>query len=141
MCCTILLIIVLFILFLMIRRPPRATRTYTLFPYTTLFRSLRRGDLAAQILDLRIEVGETYGHLRDPDSAAGYPDGMEQRHPERLRRERDQGADRREQRQPCNAGGRAIGRRRRIRRVGRSEERRVGKECVSTCRSGGSPSH
>src|SRR3546814_10123940 len=29
--------------FLMIRRPPRSTRTYTLFPYTTLFRS----DLAA----------------------------------------------------------------------------------------------
>src|SRR3546814_20432098 len=26
--------------FLMIRRPPRSTRTYTLFPYTTLFRSL-----------------------------------------------------------------------------------------------------
>src|SRR3546814_10999223 len=24
---------------LMIRRPPRSTRTYTLFPYTTLFRS------------------------------------------------------------------------------------------------------
>src|SRR3546814_4476834 len=27
----------------MIRRPPRSTRTDTLFPYTTLFRSLRRG--------------------------------------------------------------------------------------------------
>src|SRR3546814_13546005 len=27
--------------FLMIRRPPRPTRTYTLFPYTTLFRSLQ----------------------------------------------------------------------------------------------------
>src|SRR3546814_20622854 len=27
------------ILFLMIRRPPRSTRTDTLFPYTTLFRS------------------------------------------------------------------------------------------------------
>src|SRR3546814_2166342 len=26
----------------MIRRPPRSTRTYTLFPYTTLFRSGRR---------------------------------------------------------------------------------------------------
>src|SRR3546814_4368719 len=26
--------------FLMIRRPPRSTRTDTLFPYTTLFRSL-----------------------------------------------------------------------------------------------------
>src|SRR3546814_7064756 len=37
--------------FLMIRRPPRSTRTDTLFPYTTLFRSRpaairRRGDLA-----------------------------------------------------------------------------------------------
>src|SRR3546814_18934879 len=28
-----------FFFFLMIRRPPRSTRTYTLFPYTTLFRS------------------------------------------------------------------------------------------------------
>src|SRR3546814_4580422 len=28
--------------FLMIRRPPRSTRTDTLFPYTTLFRSLYR---------------------------------------------------------------------------------------------------
>src|SRR3546814_13918266 len=28
--------------FLMIRRPPRSTRTDTLFPYTTLFRSLVR---------------------------------------------------------------------------------------------------
>src|SRR3546814_13475106 len=27
------------VLFLMIRRPPRSTRTDTLFPYTTLFRS------------------------------------------------------------------------------------------------------
>src|SRR3546814_6723544 len=31
--------IVLFFCFLMIRRPPRSTRTDTLFPYTTLFRS------------------------------------------------------------------------------------------------------
>src|SRR3546814_6108675 len=29
----------LFLFFLMIRRPPRSTRTDTLFPYTTLFRS------------------------------------------------------------------------------------------------------
>src|SRR3546814_16072281 len=29
--------------FLMIRRPPRSTRTDTLFPYTTLFRSHRTG--------------------------------------------------------------------------------------------------
>src|SRR3546814_19912305 len=31
----------------MLRRPPRSTRTDTLFPYTTLFRSaVRRGDIA-----------------------------------------------------------------------------------------------
>src|SRR3546814_20574974 len=33
------LFIFLFCFFLMIRRPPRSTRTDTLFPYTTLFRS------------------------------------------------------------------------------------------------------
>src|SRR3546814_4459992 len=31
----------------MIRRPPRSTRTDTLFPYTTLFRSHRRPDAGA----------------------------------------------------------------------------------------------
>src|SRR3546814_18833228 len=30
-----------FLFFLMIRRPPRSTRTDTLFPYTTLFRSVQ----------------------------------------------------------------------------------------------------
>src|SRR3546814_13438049 len=35
-----ILSVVFLILFLMIRRPPRSTRTDTLFPYTTLFRSL-----------------------------------------------------------------------------------------------------
>src|SRR3546814_18452291 len=44
----------LFVFFLMIRRPPRSTRTDTLFPYTTLFRSgavalvLALGPAAAQ---------------------------------------------------------------------------------------------
>src|SRR3546814_16012045 len=32
-----------FFFFLMIRRPPRSTRTDTLFPYTTLFRSREAG--------------------------------------------------------------------------------------------------
>src|SRR3546814_6866940 len=35
----------IFFFFLMIRRPPRSTRTDTLFPYTTLFRSQRNGAL------------------------------------------------------------------------------------------------
>src|SRR3546814_18134953 len=33
----------LYVFFLMIRRPPRSTRTDTLFPYTTLFRSTLGG--------------------------------------------------------------------------------------------------
>src|SRR3546814_4363145 len=52
--------------FLMIRRPPRSTRTDTLFPYTTLFRSyiglsevsadtIRRANAAYPISDLQIE--------------------------------------------------------------------------------------
>src|SRR3546814_5991030 len=35
------MLVVRFLFFLMIRRPPRSTRTDTLFPYTTLFRSPR----------------------------------------------------------------------------------------------------
>src|SRR3546814_14198530 len=38
----------------MIRRPPRSTRTDTLFPYTTLFRS---GELFLPV-ELPVEVGE-----------------------------------------------------------------------------------
>src|SRR3546814_1871864 len=39
----LILAAVFFVFFLMIRRPPRSTRTDTLFPYTTLFRSLAVG--------------------------------------------------------------------------------------------------
>src|SRR3546814_20792594 len=35
----VLLYVLVFLFFLMIRRPPRSTRTDTRFPYTTLFRS------------------------------------------------------------------------------------------------------
>src|SRR3546814_15274793 len=42
------------VFFLMIRRPPRSTRTDTLFPYTTLFRS----DFQVKIQGHRIELGE-----------------------------------------------------------------------------------
>src|SRR3546814_9725954 len=38
---TICVFCILLFFFLMIRRPPRSTRTDTLFPYTTLFRSAR----------------------------------------------------------------------------------------------------
>src|SRR3546814_11250159 len=51
------------ILFLMIRRPPRSTRTDTLFPYTTLFRSL---SLYGEWPDFRPRTG------RSAKRAAGY---------------------------------------------------------------------
>src|SRR3546814_1314551 len=47
----------------MIRRPPRSTRTDTLFPYTTLFRSKRSADIglgvaaeAPAIVDIGVPV-------------------------------------------------------------------------------------
>src|SRR3546814_20794607 len=39
MCLQLSFVLLLCFFFLMIRRPPRSTRTDTLFPYTTLFRS------------------------------------------------------------------------------------------------------
>src|SRR3546814_20617110 len=54
----------------MIRRPPRSTRTDTLFPYTTLFRSVRAGGLDHQPL---LEAGGADGRrglaLADVDAA------------------------------------------------------------------------
>src|SRR3546814_11593344 len=41
--------------FLMIRRPPRSTRTDTLFPYTTLFRSRRIARPAGLLILMRLE--------------------------------------------------------------------------------------
>src|SRR3546814_8227366 len=43
--------------FLMIRGPPSATRTNTLFPYTTLLRSRPRSTRACLCLGLGIQVG------------------------------------------------------------------------------------
>src|SRR3546814_13245953 len=40
-----------FLFFLMIRRPPRSTRTDTLFPYTTLFRSIVARDGGEEIAE------------------------------------------------------------------------------------------
>src|SRR3546814_15149119 len=49
----------LFVFCLMIRRPPRSTRTDTLFPYTTLFRSL-----TADASDARMNVFSTDNNLQ-----------------------------------------------------------------------------
>src|SRR3546814_13537346 len=108
----------------MIRRPPRSTRTDTHCPYTTLVRSGVNGR------GLVVFAG---GAAKGAD--AGYQDARDIR---------DGGGN-----------GSIIGRNtfqrprdeavamldKLIRIYKRSEERRVGKECVSTCRSRWSPYH
>src|SRR3712207_7131579 len=50
----------------MIRRPPRST----LFPYTTLFRSLLVGEAPGERADLVLLVGELEHHRRAPARSA-----------------------------------------------------------------------
>src|SRR3546814_14140024 len=45
--------------FLLTRRPPRSTRTDTLFPYTTLFRSCRRISISAFMSSAPKRFGDT----------------------------------------------------------------------------------
>src|SRR3546814_4680180 len=53
----------------MLRRPPRSTRTDTLFPYTTLFRSFRRRYRGPRI-GRRATVLLSQQYLQDPLSTA-----------------------------------------------------------------------
>src|SRR3546814_14269461 len=131
----------------MIRRPPRSTRTDTLFPYTTLFRSLpppRRPGAEAgggrvhraadrwrvrlvRAGDCHVAAGAggmTAGLILavDPGTTqSGWVifDGQ---------RVRSSGTE------PNHVVLAMIG-------ASRSEERRVGQECVSTCRSLCAPDH
>src|SRR3546814_9158746 len=68
----------------MIRRPPRSTRTDTLFPYTTLFRSHRSAVRAHQMVarDRRLEQIAVTGRERAVQIAAvGDHPRLVQRHP------------------------------------------------------------
>src|SRR3546814_10126899 len=58
-----------YVVFLMIRRPPRSTLTYTLFPYTTLFRSAEAVEVAAQQAGRAVDgLGRVEG-VADPEAA------------------------------------------------------------------------
>src|SRR3546814_5452235 len=95
--------------FLMIRRPPRSTRTDTLFPYTTLFRSAEPG---GQGPDPRQHGGgRPHADISDPRTAA---DGLQDRDLPRLARQHP-----RQDRQPRSGRAEAG---RDDRRHGRSEE-------------------
>src|SRR3546814_13995629 len=105
----------------MIRRPPRSTRTDTLFPYTTLVRSENvttgwavmnvAGPKARAVLEA---VGTDIDLSREAFPHMTYREGLVGGVPARIQR--------------VSFSGEL-----------RSAERRVGKECVSTCRSRWSP--
>src|SRR3546814_17529692 len=98
--CHIVTLYGVYFFLLMIRRPPRSTRTDTLFPYTTLFRSSRAPPPAR------------CRHPAAPAASCSTPCLILQ--------------------PPLPGALQTLS-------SARSEERRVGKECVSTCRSRWSP--
>src|SRR3546814_12563973 len=121
----------------MIRRPPRSTRTATLFPYTTLFRSLRprgRGGRRDRLQLLDVPPPRRPARVLPARSADADHAGIELRH-----LPLQQGTPR----APLlpDLRRRALPRGRGSAHRGRPEERRGGKECVSTCRSWWSPYH
>src|SRR3546814_15392928 len=72
--------------FLMIRRPPRSTRTDTLFPYTTLFRSTfinaeRRIQLIRKVIEPRAGMAD-WEVTMALSNALGYP--MHYDHPSQI---------------------------------------------------------
>src|SRR3546814_20366398 len=108
--------------FLMIRRPPRSTRTDTLFPYTTLFRSEpqdRKERSVSRKAGTGLRRGFSPNHklwrtaMPKPDVSPSLANSLHHHSP--------------------GLGSSQVDT--------RSEERRVGKECVSTCRSRWSPDH
>src|SRR3546814_17510302 len=118
----------------MIRRPPRSTRTDTLFPYTTLFRSGCLGILTGQIdflgdiegkFYLRFTIRVEILQRSKPDFQGSHQNGIiEIRFALEIVME---------------VRLRHVGLARHLvdgRSVKRSEERRGGKACVSTCRYG-----
>src|SRR3546814_12660997 len=60
----------------MIRRPPRSTRTDTLFPYTSLFRSLLGGALLLKLLAVDEDIEHALRAVRE-----GLTNGDMTRHP------------------------------------------------------------
>src|SRR3546814_17767030 len=113
-----------FLCFLMIRQPPSSTRTDTLCPYTTLCRSQPRGRQAPDARHASPARSRRGCRRHSPggsDRGRDTASRIAQRLclcVARLQRPRLFAVD------PCS-----------------SEERRVGKECVSTCISRWSPYH
>src|SRR3546814_13480232 len=122
----------------MIRRPPRSTRTDTLFPYTTLFRSrlplFPVGTIRILVKGLndfpcifgRFDEVEKVQVLWTDHAFIGKRLEIDHPVPELLTEKQDRNRLHLARLDQCQR---------------RSAERRVGKECVSTCSSRWSPYH
>src|SRR3546814_20571321 len=55
----------------MIQRPPSSKRTDTLFPYTTLFRSVEQLPFALLLVDEAVHLGLDFGELLSRRAAVG----------------------------------------------------------------------
>src|SRR3546814_10510468 len=161
----------------MIRRPPRSTRTDTLFPYTTLFRSkgpssaseaapifgnlslrtiIRKfRDFGVDLMNQMLFCSQERKEIKMAEAVLDLTPILD-RLAATSRRPRyammvikllSEAADHRGQAGPfVTRGGETLPVRLWLgetlaRMAVRSEERRVGKECVSTCRSRGWPDH
>src|SRR3546814_11735082 len=135
----------------MLRRPPRSTRTHTLFPYTTLFRSRRGSARRRERLDRDAFQGRrplerhAEAHLRalihrecvdaltlEPDLPARDAIGCKTH--DRRKKRRFARSVRAEQPMRLADRDAKIYHVKDWRAVGRTEERRVWDECVSKCR-------
>src|SRR3546814_14593056 len=105
------------------RRPPRSTRTDTLFPYTTLFRSCGQQQVLVGQVGIAAVRALVDGDAAVEDRAAAA------------------GADPAPGQFAGGVAGNVLDAQAGVEVALRSEERRVGKECVSTCRSRWSPYH
>src|SRR3546814_17669404 len=115
----------------MIRRPTRSTLHATFFPYTTLFRSQRQASATGRTLRLayRAKGGARREVTISDRSIATLVRRLQDLPGQNLFQYEDAGEVRTVGSDDVNA----------YIRDARSEERRVGKECVSTCRSRWSP--
>src|SRR3546814_19758662 len=118
----------------MIRRPPRSTRTDTLCPYTTLFRSLQRCVLVGS--SAVWGPSDDWVNEDTPVQRAGFRAESLLDAEAVLKALPDPGIG-----TTLRLAGLYGPDRMRLIDGLRSEERRVGKECVSTCRSRWSPYH
>src|SRR3546814_20535609 len=141
-CAFVSFALLLLCFFLMIRRPPRSTRTDTLFPYTTLFRSCQLClfmFVPAELLWLKDDARRAHPRSgrcgRVLPSAQNCPPLSSQ--PAVARPKPSRWREWNRQKWPILSTPRSYGER--IRRVLRSEARGVGKARVSPCTSRWSP--